>query len=102
MLERFDEDEKRVLREALRAAAEGPFFPDWEFRTLFGLDRSTVATIAQAWPNIDESSDEVVLAINNSLVNLVGYPHGEKDQWSKYISVSREEVLRILEKWKRQ
>jgi hypothetical protein len=98
MLEKFNEHEKRVIFECVKAASEGPFFPDEEFHSLFGLERAALSAIVAAWPNIDDESDEVALAINNALVNLIGYPHGHKGEWPKYISVSPEEVARILEK----
>ena len=30
-----DEPLNRIIGECLRAASEGPFFPDWEFHILF-------------------------------------------------------------------
>ena len=88
------------MRQCLRAAVEGPFFPESEFQTLFGLDRSEVRTVLAAWPDLDESNDSVRLAINNSFVNLLGYPHGGESQWSQFISVSGDDVLRIFSVWR--
>jgi len=84
----------------LHATATGPFFPDWEFHTLFGLERSDVKAIVDAWPAIDDASENVSLAINNSMNNLLGYPHGCDREWLTYISVSPEEVARIFKKWR--
>jgi hypothetical protein len=79
--------DKAVVGQALRAGVDGPFFPEWEFHTLFGLARSEVRAVADAWPNVDSMDANVALAINNSLVNLVGYPHGQDSAWSQWISV---------------
>jgi hypothetical protein len=79
--------DKAVVGQALRAAVDGPFFPEWEFHTLFGLARSEVSAVANAWPNVDSTDANVALAINNSLVNLVDYPHGQDSAWSQWISV---------------
>ena len=38
--------DSRVIGECLRAAVNGPFFPDWEFSTLFGLTRDEVRAVA--------------------------------------------------------
>src|SRR5712691_11317146 len=38
-LANLDEKEREVVQECLRATVEGPFFPDWEFETIFGLKR---------------------------------------------------------------
>jgi hypothetical protein len=81
--------EMDVLHEALRAAADGPFFPDWEFHTLFGLKRETVRAIAESWPRPVGPADDVDLAVHNSLNNLLGYPHHQEAAWSQWISVDR-------------
>ena len=44
-LANLDEKERGVVRECLGATVEGPFFPDWEFQTLFGLERDEVRRI---------------------------------------------------------
>ncbi len=44
--EKLSETDKAVIGQALRAAADGPFFPDREFHTLFGLERSDVRATA--------------------------------------------------------
>jgi hypothetical protein len=97
----LDQAEREIVKECLRAAAEGPFFDDWEFHTLFGLKRDEVKNVLESWPNVDESEGSVVLAINNSLNNLLGYPWSARDhEWPKFISVSKEEVGRVFSKWR--
>jgi hypothetical protein len=93
-------DDRDVVRQCLRAAVEGPFFPHLEFQTLFGLERSEVRTVLGAWPDLDESNDSVRLAINNSFANLLGYPHGCESQWPQFISVSGGDVSRIFHLWR--
>src|SRR5215470_2601534 len=92
--------EREIVRACLRAAAEGPFFPDWEFSSLFGLSREELKTILASWPNLNEVDESVVLAINNSLNNLIGYPHGMHDHWSEFVPVSARELHQIFMKWK--
>ncbi|HWH57194.1 MAG TPA: hypothetical protein VN682_06160 [Terriglobales bacterium] len=97
----MDVEERDVIRQCLNAAVEGPFFPDWEFGTLFGLERNEVRRILQSWPEIDENDHVVVVAINNSFNNLLGYPlSNEHEIWPKFISVDRMELARIFDKWK--
>lgn len=88
--------DRAILGQALRAAADGPFFPDWEFHTLFGLQRSEVRAIANAWPNPAASSQDVELAVNNSLGNLLGYPHGQDAVWSQWISVDTQQLTDLF------
>src|ERR1700676_3891449 len=96
----LDDAEKRTVSECLRAASEGPFFPDWEFHALFGLERDQVRRVANTAPDIDDSSEEVAQAINNAMANLTGYPHHQEVAWSQFISVPQEEVDRVFRKWR--
>jgi hypothetical protein len=105
----LSDDETKVLKECIKAAAYGPFFVDdgakddpyWEIRSLFGLTIEELRKIADTLPNLDLEDENVDLAINNSINNLLGYPHGCSDEvWSKYISVSEDELRRIFFKWR--
>lgn len=87
-------DQLIVLKRAVTAAADGPYFPDWEFHTLFGLDRASVRAIARG--SIDLSRPDVRLAVQNSLASLLGYPHGCNDDVVQDTGVSIE-ALRMLQ-----
>lgn len=54
--------EREIVRECLRAAVDGSLFPDWEFQTLFGLERREVRRILSLWPELDETDESVVIA----------------------------------------
>ena len=100
-LSNLTEVETEVVFECLRCVASGEIIlNDWEFQTVFGIEFKTLEQIVTAIPNLDDSTDEVQLAINNSLNNLLGYPHGRHATWSSYISVPQHEVARILSKWR--
>ncbi len=98
----LNEEERSVVQQCLRAAVEGPFFPDREFETIFfGLTRNDVRAVLLSWPEPNERDESVVQAINNSFNNLLGYPTRNKHElWPKCISVSRIELARIFDKWK--
>ena len=87
-----------VVRECLLAAADGPFFPDWEFQTLIGVDRETVRHVHRAWPDQTVAEDDFASAVRGSLNNLLGYPHGCEKEWGKHISADPEEVRSTLKK----
>ena len=91
--------ETELVRRCLLAAVHGPFFPDEEFETLFGLRRQEVAAVADAWPP-DERREEVQLAIQNSMNNLLGYPHGRADAWDAHLQATVAEVERVFAKWR--
>ena len=93
---RLSDDDKTLVGQVLHAAVDGPFFPEWEFHTLFGLMRSEVRAVADAWPNVDLTSEEVTLAINNSLNHLLGYPHRKHSVWSQWISASPAQLDDLL------
>ena len=84
--------ESQLIAECLRAVAVGPFIPDWEFQTLFGVERSDVASLADKWPNVDLRNAEVVDIVCSALNNLLGYPHGKDAYWSEFISATRQEL----------
>jgi hypothetical protein len=91
------ERDRAVIADALRATVDGPFFPDWEFHTLMGLERTQVRDVLAEWPNT--RSDKVAhLAINNALVNLMGYPHGRWDAWPQFSDSTQDELRALLER----
>jgi hypothetical protein len=94
-LEKADLD---VVKDCLKAAVDGPFFPEWEFQTLIGVDRDTVRSVYRAWPEKTVSSEDYGCAIIGSMNNLVGYPHGYDAEWGKYISASPDEVSELIVK----
>ncbi len=89
-----------VMGRCLRAAADGPFFEDREFSTLFGLSRSEVRLVAERWPDVDRSDTAVDAAITNSMVNLLGYPHGDDEALRVHVPGGRLEIERVLTIWR--
>lgn len=96
--ERLSKAESRIVGEVLRAAADGPFFPDWEFQTLFGLERKEVRQIADGWPLPMMDPQTVIAAVNNSFNMLLGYPYRKDIEWSDWISVDRARVVELFNK----
>lgn len=95
-LDKLTLQEVEVIGRCLEAASRGPYFPDWEFETLFGLTRPEVARVAAFWPqNLKLPSTET--AVVNAIVNLLGYPHGWEEQMSTLVA-DRNEMEKILEK----
>jgi len=97
MASHVDDDE--VIRECLRAAVDGPFFPDWEFATLFGFERGEIRNIAERWPEWDDAGEQSD-AVNNTLNHLLGYPINQRERWTDYISVSPNDVIRVYARWR--
>src|SRR5215470_15299961 len=100
MLESLSGEEREVLRRAMVAAAEGPYFPDWEFQTLFGVTRAEVSDVVRARPRLDESHDVFRQAINNALVHLIHYPHGQTVRLERELGVATARLEGIFAKWR--
>jgi hypothetical protein len=82
---------------ALRAAAGGPFFEDWEFQTLLGVTRETVREVYAAWP--EQTVDDVTFAcaVIGAMNNLLGYPHRRDLALFFYVAASREDLSAALD-----
>jgi len=95
-----------VIRRCLSVAVNGPYFPDWEFQTLMGVDRDEVEEVLDAWPEAVATSawesDPFrlqVIAVGNVLNNLLGYPHGQGDLLVQDIGVGTNELRKVLSRW---
>jgi len=93
--------EMDVLHRCMKATAQdAALYPDWEFPTIFGLNRAEFIKILGAWPELDEAQLDVQLAIQNSLNNLLGYPHQYHDDWDKHFGFSKAELIQVFKKWR--
>lgn len=96
----LSDDDRDLIGRCLRAAADGPYFPDWEFPTLFGLDRDTVHGAADRWPTGDVDAESAE-AVDQSILHLWGYPHGREGQLVKQLGLDdRRELEALLDRWR--
>jgi hypothetical protein len=101
-------EDQEIIQRALVASVDGPFFPDGEFQTLFGLTRDEVAQMAAAWPDPlehtpwDYESPERAqwVAVNNALNNLLSYPHGRHQELEAVVGVPLRRVAETLRRWR--
>ena len=93
----LEPDDVSLIGACLDAVVKGPFFPDWEFGTLFGLSRDDVRAVAKAWPQ-NAAEPDTELAVRNTFANLFGYPHGQERELEEMVSASAE---RMREVWDR-
>lgn len=87
-----------LVKGCLRAAVEGPFFPDWEFSILFGLSRDEVKDIYISWPHIEAPVQDVRIAVLSAINNLSGYPHNEPDELKSYTGLDSEQLSASFER----
>jgi hypothetical protein len=90
-----------VIHAVLRAAVDGPFFPDWEFGTLMGVTRGEVRVVAEHWPTIAPGSSTVNASVHGALANLLGYPHHEWEAWAAFSDAGEQELEQVLHRWRR-
>jgi hypothetical protein len=97
----LNDAEKHVVFECLKCVATGTVIKhDWEFQTIFGIEVAQLVAVVEAWPNIDDSDEVASLAINNSMNNLLGYPHGCHADWDKHMPIPLREIARVFQKWR--
>jgi hypothetical protein len=102
----LSQHDTKVIGECLNATAQGPFFVDrgnvkdpyWEFSALFGFQQPEVAAISSQWPDVDYRDEFVEDLVSRCIVHLIGYPHGCERHWRDFISVSREELLALVQR----
>jgi hypothetical protein len=92
--------DRDLIRRSLAACANGPFFEEWEFHTLFGLTRSEFREAARRWTEQGRIDPEVELAVRNALVNLSGYPHGMDGKLQDDFGVSRLQLDEVFRRWR--
>jgi hypothetical protein len=73
----LSQDEARLVADCLSETADGPFYDDQEFETLFGFTRSEMREAAGRWA-AGAPVDEDWRAGRGALNNLLGYPHGDR------------------------
>ncbi len=93
----IDAADQNVVKACLRAAVDGPFFPDWEFATLFGLQRDEVRQVLSSWPEGIDSHVQLV-AVNNALNHLLNDSFRRDDAWASVIPADRAHVEDLLER----
>jgi hypothetical protein len=98
-IEDLTEDEASLVLSAFHAARDGPFFPDWEFQTLMGFDRSDLGRLIDEWPR-PADPDALDRAVNNVLNMLLGYPHHKWESWRDFSPASPRDLAVLLTKWR--
>src|ERR1700722_9410519 len=98
-LDNLSPEELDILHRCLRVSADDTtLFEEWEFHTLMGIERSELLELLNRWPPSDETPAKIQCAIQNSLNNLLGYPHGHHDDWDEDFGFSRAQVVAVFAK----
>jgi len=93
--------EREVVYRCLKAIVKEDFVPDCDFISVFGVTKDDIKEIISRWPNVDDLTEfKVARAINDTLNNLVGYPHNMDDLLFQCTGATRHEINYIFEKWR--
>jgi hypothetical protein len=96
----LNEAEQNIVRQCLVAILDGPSIDDWEFQTRLGVDRQTLRTVLSERPNgAGECAGPAQVALNNCMNEIVNGLGMSADEWDKWFTVSRSEVIAVYRKW---
>lgn len=93
--------DEQLIGRCLYEAANGPYFPDWEFGSLIGADRSAVRKVAAKWLSGDLPSRESRTLTLSVLNNLLGYPHDRGSELERAVGAEISRVRGVYEMLKR-
>jgi hypothetical protein len=100
-LANLTDSEKAVIHACLECVVSGEIIlHNWEFHPIMGISVEELQTVLDAWPDVNDSEDVVYLAINNSMNNLLRFPHGHHERWLEFLVFTRQEVDRVFAKWR--
>lgn len=100
--------DRDLIGRCLRAAVDGPYFPEWEVDFIIGFSKNELGEIADAWPDsvriearAQEPDEAQRVAVNNVLNNFIGYPHGHWDELSRDLGGATEaRLIELLSAWR--
>lgn len=88
--------------ECLRLVTSKKVFEDWEFETLFGVNRDSYFQILESWPNVNMHDANTESMVINAMNHVLGYPWGDEGEWRVHFSATPDDIMRTLEKLLRQ
>lgn len=94
----FSEDELETIKICMEASCMEMFFPEWEFHTLFGMDRVDLKEAINLFPNLDCENEVHDAAMRNSLLHLVFYPHGCDKELKNMLNKDLKEIKNVIDK----
>lgn len=87
-----------IIKICMTASCMERFFPDWEFQSLFGIERDELEQVVSLFPNLNYEDEIHNAAIKGSLGHLLGYPHGRDQELEKMLNRDVMEIKKVLDK----
>jgi hypothetical protein len=85
-----------LFDQVLIATADGPFFPDREFTSLFGRTKAEYRAAVGTLQAGAAMSREQHFLLHGALNNLLGYPHNQEDSWNHWLPMPPEELDQLF------
>jgi diaminopimelate decarboxylase len=79
--------------------ATNAFIDDWEKHTRLGLSPEELQRVIQHWPQIDDSEETGLLAVNNCLNEVCHGFHIDSNEWPRWFDCTREQVDDVYQRW---
>jgi hypothetical protein len=95
----FSKDELETIKICMTASCMEKFFPEWEFQSLFGIERDELKQAVSLFPNLNYEDDIHNAAIKGSLGHLLGYPHGRDRELEVMLNKDVMVIKKVLDKF---
>ena len=95
------EGEIKLIRECVRAAYLGPFFPDDKIEFLSLKSRDYIKSTDEEITELDLKNIDHAFFVSSVMANLLYYPYGtlnEEEKWPEYISAGKSELRALFGK----
>lgn len=98
--DRLTDAQRELIGRCLRAFVDGPYVSnDNEFHTVMGVWRKEASAVAAEWPE-PASNGYTFVTVNNTLNNLLGYPHGHWNELSDTTGADPQQLDAALARWR--
>jgi hypothetical protein len=90
--------DRDLALQCLLAAADGPFFGEFEFLSLMGMSREDVREVAESLRG-SQTHPKLANAVGSSLNNLLRFPHRRDAMLSSWIPGGRGAIEQFETRW---
>lgn len=94
----INENEDKIIFECIKIVTTEEIIPQKDFSSIFNESKEELHEILSNWDNLSITSEGVLSAINGTLNNIVGFPHGKYTYLESRINYSIKELDSLLEK----
>lgn len=94
----IDQNEDQIILECLKIVVAENIFPLKDFSSIFNESIEEINQIILDWDTVNLDSEGVLSAINSTLNNIIGFPHGHHTNIENKIKCTTDDLDEILDK----